>query len=269
MLAGYDPDISCEEKGPCYSNQAGGAYENPDYTKKEVVKEEGKKPVEAPKVEPVKPVETENKDPFAAFPSDDTSTGSIKVEEKKEDKKTEEKKKDDKAVTTTVDNDNFQLEWNDCIYEEQLKLFNEEGEKTIDPEAKSREEKRAEALEELKNGYCDVAILGSDFCSGWQRELDSKKVVEEIDLSYPEKYRIAVTRLEMFGECDREVLSQAYCDKYFTDLSSTPVDDSLEPEIEENEDLPPNTVIPDHISGSGFFDGADGNPSEGTPKTEE
>lgn len=249
---GLKPDIACYEKGNCESNGAGGKYPNPDYTKDTGVAKGSANPKPtAPKEEPKEKPKTEvAQDPFGAFPDSNTSTGGIKTSEEVKEKAEEKKNADDKkGITTPVDDERFNLEWNDCVHIEEAELVQEQGSKTTDPDAKTKEQKQVEAEELLKQGICDRSFYSEQYCHDFENERYETK---EEDAAAKEQAKVdqAMLELQTLGTCDAAVLGFDFCSKWEYELHSTKAEEEL-PTYGIGDETPPeeNPVPEDDLGG--------------------
>lgn len=226
---GVKPDIACFEKGDCFDNAHGGKFPNPDYTPKGtgVAKESSIPKPLAPKEEPNPQPPTVAPDPFAPFLSPSDSTGGVKTSNDPKTKVEEKKAKNEKdGVTTPIDDEKFALDWNDCIQIIERELIEQKGQQTADHEAKTKEEKQAEAEELLKQGLCDRGFYTETFCHNFE-DVNARTEDEGAEAGKKAEYDEAITELQSRGVCNERVLGYAFCKAYQDELNSTKLDGTL------------------------------------------
>ncbi len=257
MFPNIKPSGYCEVGGMCTSLD--GDYKERDRDAAEMRMLNNPKDGAVAEIKPeAKPESAPRPDPRSAeeiffsplTPS--TATGGIKTEEKKPEVKPEDKPKDDKAKgkdsTPTHENQLFD-KWKECISFEENELLKDVGSKEKDPEVKSKEELKLEAEEQLKNGFCDEKILGTDFCAKWAREIATKKATSKEEDE--EAKRQAFEEFQKTGICDRSLLGEVFCRAAENALSSNPVIKEELVEIDGQPSVTPENKPEEHISVDG------------------
>ena len=188
-------------------------------------------------------------DPFAPFTSG-TATGGMVPETPKVNP---DKPKDSEKPKTIFgpDDKEFKSRMNDCLTTEENKILKDQGSKTVDQDAQTKEDKEAVALQKLKNGQCDENFFGSKFCSDWKKERAESKA-EGADAARQAAYENAMTDWQKNGVCDVTILGYAFCQAAHGDLVTTPTDSetSNNGTIEDGVKQPDSVVPVDggHIS---------------------
>lgn len=236
------PSGVCYKGGDCMTPTKVFPNVQEDAKREEVAKEvKDPKPAEAPKEEPKKeePKEEAPKDPFAPFTSEsDTGATSNSDEKSAETSNLDDEK--DKEVTTPVNDPKFARDMMDCTKHEENKWLKDQGSKTTDPDVKSEDEKKTEALERLKGGYCDEAVLGQKFCFDWMNE-QAKTHAENAEEEKKAAYNAAMEDFKATGNCNEALLGYEFCEAAKNELDSRPPQET-EPETSTLWDTwtPPN-----------------------------
>lgn len=100
-----------------------------------------------------------------------------------------------------------------CVTNESKRLTDEMGRKSFDPNASTGdkvEKSRADSL--LKHGYCDVQVMGLEFCRAKKFKEDSVVAVE-IQEARKEAAASALATLKTTGQCDAVALGVEFCRK--------------------------------------------------------
>jgi hypothetical protein len=126
-----------------------------------------------------------------------------------------------------------------CVTKEKLKIIQDRGSKTIDPDSQKADEKQYEAEDMLKRGQCDESFYGREFCQDFKNKLastfDQNALIEK-----EEAKDFALENFKLKGLCDPHQLGQAFCksarDKILKnpvhkDLDNDPSTGSLGPKI--------------------------------------
>lgn len=250
------PHGVCYKQGDCITPTK--VYENSEYPRTEGVAGSTAPKPETPKEDPKPPKDEPKADPFAPIlPATDTGGAKTSEETKKESEK-------DKGVTTPVYDVDFTAKMKECVDREENEWYHQKGSKTEDPNAKTKEEKKAEAEELLKQGICDRSYYSEQFC----HDFDNKKYEtkeENADAKAQEEYDLAMAEFQRSGYCDSKVLSDAFCAAVAYALEITTAE--KEPEATEEDTTPVHVMPGNHISTSGgVFDGENPNPENPVPK---
>ncbi|MBC7531161.1 MAG: hypothetical protein H7318_06250 [Oligoflexus sp.] len=210
------PHGYCDFGSTC--NSPAGIASNPDNAKREEFKGSSPKP-EAPKQEPT-PKEAAPTDPFAPIIKD-SNTGGAKTSDGTP--KPDAPKEKGKGVSTPVNDPQFASEMNDCVSVEENNILKNEGSKTKDQNAKTDEEKKAEAEEPLSRGICDSLYFGDKFCADWKNE-QAKSQAQNAEADKQAAYEEAFKNWQANGICDSMVLGFAFCQNAHSQLVTTPAD---------------------------------------------
>ncbi|RYZ83691.1 MAG: hypothetical protein EOP04_19455 [Proteobacteria bacterium] len=179
-----------------------------------------------------KPAETKAKETKSETKSDDSKKGADNPPKHEEEKTVEveiehheigkwtgvdkPRNPDDTMIATPMEKSETEKSPLDrCVDDETNLLIRQVGSQTLDPNG-SLNQKEIEEVEKSQSlfGYCDVIVMGQEFCRMKKFKEDSVPSGTDLGIEKFEKAAGALDALKMWGQCDKAVLGAKFCKDY-------------------------------------------------------